>query len=219
MMRAPLLACARAHMVRDAESSPERDATSGTRCRDPVGLEMLDVRRRRPRDECGGRVVDGDGERGRDVRGAGAPAHEGLERAWVSVGDDGHGIGELRDPLNHGAVHEPDAPRCDHLAERDAAACIRTARPEEHDGAGLHLDELHGGPGRGHRKTDPDDARRHVTSADSRAHPFPQRRFQRGQLGVKRGKEEDVAAHVWMTLYLSPRRGWSLATSGRADYP
>jgi hypothetical protein len=36
---------------------------------------------------------------------------------------------------------------------------------------------------------------------------------------VKRGKEEDVAAHVWMTLYLSPRRGWSLATSGRADYP
>ena len=149
-------------------------------------------------------------------------ADESLERGVVGSGHDGHGIGELRDALGHGVVHEPHAARRDHVADGDAAARVRAAGTEEHDGARLHLDELHGGPGRCHRKADADDPRRHVASAEPGAHPLPQDRLKRSKLGEKGGKEEEVAAHARLahgrvTLYLSPRTGCSLASSGRAD--
>ena len=178
---------------------------------------MLYVSGRDSCDERGSRVVDGDGERGRHVDGAGAGANERLDRGRVRIGLDGHGLGELRDALSHRVVREPHATRGNHLPHRETAAWVGAAGPQEHDGARLHLGELHGRSRRRHWKAYPDDPGRHVSPPEPRAHPVPEHRLQRGELGVKRREEEEVAAHVRGTLYLSPRAGWRLATSGRAD--
>ena len=219
-MRAPLVARARADVIRDAEGGRERDAASRAGRRDAVCLEVLGVGAGRTGDASGGGVVNGDGERRRDVGCARACADESVGRRRVRLGEDRHRLRELREPVDDRLRDEANPSHRDDLTGHDAGPHVHAAGPEEDHGGRLHLAELHRRPRRRHGKTDADGARRHVEPANPRTHGVAQRAAKRSELGMERSKEKYVAGHRKASLshsILSFRAALLLATSRASD--
>lgn len=133
MVARPFLAGLRAHAVGDAQHDGKWSRKGGAGCGNRECLEVLDVAAVVARHARGQVVVGRDREGGRDPNLSHFfPGHR-FRKPGARVDGNRHGRRERRATLDDGCRHQEE-PRCDdHLAQRDAAARVGSARSEEND--------------------------------------------------------------------------------------
>ena len=192
MVLSPLVPAPGAAAVGHAERRDEGDPLRRARRRHAVGFEVLYLARRERREARRERVVRRHGERRRHVHERPPVRAQPLRERAIGGSLDRHRLRVRRLAANHGRLGEHDPARHGHRADRHRPV-VRPARPHEHHPPRPERHEPRRRPGRGHRQPDADRLRNHIVSPKRTTQPLAERRAERGELGRKRGEDEEIA--------------------------